>query len=87
MSGGSAKSTWLAKPFVVFLVVLLGEVGDDVGDVVRTISWISALAREVTRLQPDKSRHALERCLDGNFEATGARPTLIGDATLIRHND
>src|SRR5262249_34906358 len=74
----------VGEAVVVFLVILLGEIGNDVGDLVfDDLAGLDLAARgdAATPAEPDSGR-TLERGLDGNFEAAGARL-----AVLIRNGD
>ena len=79
----------VGEAIVVFLEVLLGEIGDDVFDLVaHGLVRLDLGARHDSSApaKPD-SRHAFERRLDGDFEPAGAGSALVGNGDAIRYYD
>jgi hypothetical protein len=79
----------IGKSVVVLLVILLGEITDDIGDVVALDRARLGLGGRRDAPAPTKPRplHALERRLDGDFKPAGAHGTFVGNSHSIGDYD
>src|SRR5262245_7026778 len=79
----------IGEAVVVFLVIFLGEVADDVSDLVaRDRPGFDLGARRYASAPTEPNpRHALERRLDGDLEPAGTHPALIRNGYPVRYYD